>query len=1413
MTRVLQYLKLSLFVFFMSSRLVGQCDLTVNAGPDQDICAPGRVVDLGEEATPDPCFIRWCPGSHVVDSTVLHTTADVRTTTSFTLKAYAIPTDTTNLVQNGDFELGDTIFTSGHISGLGGIILAEGHYILATSPSLVHTNFPPCDDHTFMNGTGQMMIINGSTSSGTDVWCEAIDQVIPDTYYKLECWTTSAFPISPAQLQFKVNGELIGDVYNGLPEVCHWESFSALWYSDDLTSIDLCIVNHNLESIGNDFVLDDISMIELCEETDDVLITVLPPEIINIDTVICEGEQIVIGGVVYDETGTYHDLMVVDDEGCDVIYNLDLQVITIEILDRLEQDITCLDTVIDIGVVAQTSAGTMRYAWTTLDGNILSDPTEAIIRIDAGGFYRLRITSSFNGIDCEKDIEFLITEDNQAPLADAGDDQIVNCDSSSVMLDGTNSTTGPEIIYEWKNPNGQIISDKIIVTVSQVGLYTLTVTNIRNGCSRTDTVRVKASDDFPLVQAGADTMFYCNQGQYTIKPRISNVVNFTIQWTTSDGNIIAVINTYDAIVDQTGHYVITVTNAATNCVSSDTVFIQFTDLLTPTTLLATDSLDCATLTLPIAYYYFGDHSNLVSQWQSNANFIIRNDTSIMVNDSGWYYLTLTDTALQCYTQDSIYIYKNTTLPIADAGADLEINCHDTVTLIGNGSSQGSQYDYFWSTPDGHIIGQNDQIVIRADLAGTYILKVTDQTNFCEAIDTAIVLFETPAPDINFLVPDTIHCKNGQVTIYSQIDNSSSQDRFIWHSSNGNILGSNRTDSLVVDAPGIYILEIINAGTGCMDIDSIEVYEWKNFPQIEAGPNDTLHCGQSSTQLSAALDDASNRQIIWSTVNGRIVSGAHTLTPTINAPGLYILEVTDISSGCVTADSLSIFLDLELPLAQINIPDTINCITPQIFLDAGLSSSGPDFVAHWRTTTGHFVDSTVILKPLIDMEGYYILTVYNLNNGCLSRDTVRVTADNRIPVPRVNVSGSLNCRDTLVLLDGSESLADHSLNYLWSGPGVLSSDEGATAISISRSGSYRLMVSDIINGCIDSIDVQVAEDVNLPQVQLDTSAELACANARLNLKPRLSSPEGLIWQWTTRDGHILSDPTREQIDIGKAGLYILKSTDPSNYCMDIDSIEVIETPFTVGLMIQDPPCPDEQGTLGLDVNTTTTGMYTLNIEGVGSFQNFSSIRLDPGTYYLRLEHQSGCMYQDTVIITAAQNNSVFLKEQYKIKLGDIITLYPEFNFDTAKIKRFNWSPQEGILYHTLYPVIQPDESTKYTLTLELDSMCEISAGTRVIVSRPDVYIPNVFTPNNDGTNDVFRVFGGLEVETVEKMIIYNRWGDVVYQHNDFSLMDPSGTWDGNRKGKKEMPGVYVYLVKIRFINGTTKIYKGSLTLLR
>ncbi len=232
-----------------------------------------------------------------------------------------------NLVSNGDFEAGNTGFTTDYSVGTGGAwgpVSNPGTYLITNNANIAHNNFPNCTDHT--SGIGNMIVVNGADIANQNVWCQTIS-VNPNSDYEFSTWVQNYDLPNPAQLAFYINGVQLGTTFSPTSAGCTWENFFEIWNSGAATSAQICIVNQSLAGGGNDFSLDDISFTTLCTSTDTITVTVNTAPT-STDTQIACSTFTWIDGNTYtssNSTATY-TIIAGANNGCDSIVTLNLTI-------------------------------------------------------------------------------------------------------------------------------------------------------------------------------------------------------------------------------------------------------------------------------------------------------------------------------------------------------------------------------------------------------------------------------------------------------------------------------------------------------------------------------------------------------------------------------------------------------------------------------------------------------------------------------------------------------------------------------------------------------------------------------------------------------------------------------------------------------------------------------------------------------------------------------------------------------------------------------------------------------------------------------------------------------------------------------------------------------------------------------
>ena len=286
----------------------------------------------------------------------------------------------------------------------------------------------------------------------------------------------------------------------------------------------------------------------------------------------------------------------------------------------------------------------------------------------------------------------------------------------------------------------------------------------------------------------------------------------------------------------------------------------------------------------------------------------------------------------------------------------------------------------------------------------------------------------------------------------------------------------------------------------------------------------------------------------------------------------------------------------------------------------------------------------------------------------------------------------------------------------------------------------------------------------------------------------------------------------------AGTYSVSVTDATG-CTAEATITLDAPPGIVAnFTANSPPCfGDPTGTLVIDTISGGAAPYEYSLNG----EFFNSIAtlpfvvntVEPGNYTLTVQDANDCFTEISANVPDAQQLVLTLGPDEEIKLGEEKLLEGLVNFEVASAL---WSPPDSLSApDSIITIASPQQTTTYTLTAVDANGCVISDAITLFVNRErSVYIPNIFTPNEDGVNDFFGIFGGKDVVQIKTFQIFDRWGNLVYQSGSaFPPNDMSYGWDGTFNGKLMNPAVFVYYAELEFADGETEIYKGDVTLMR
>ena len=267
------------------------------------------------------------------------------------------------------------------------------------------------------------------------------------------------------------------------------------------------------------------------------------------------------------------------------------------------------------------------------------------------------------------------------------------------------------------------------------------------------------------------------------------------------------------------------------------------------------------------------------------------------------------------------------------------------------------------------------------------------------------------------------------------------------------------------------------------------------------------------------------------------------------------------------------------------------------------------------------------------------------------------------------------------------------------------------------------------------------------------------------------------------------------------------------CVSTDSVYIdVKFPNTVKVGGPDTLC------LGSSVQLSARGAEVYSWSPSASLNNsgIASPVASPRTtttYKVIGSDTKGCFTSTATIpvkvypipdVTAGADKTINVSQSF-----DII---PHISTDVTSLI---WSPSTGIIARNDPGItVKPLESTEYTIDVKNDGGCRArdKISIYVLCENSNVFVPNTFSPNGDGSNDVFYPRGN-GVFTIRSLRIFSRWGEIVYENANFNANDVSAGWDGSFKGKKLSPDVFVYAIEVVCSNNQTMVYKGNVALIK
>jgi gliding motility-associated-like protein len=899
------------------------------------------------------------------------------------------------------------------------------------------------------------------------------------------------------------------------------------------------------------------------------------------------------------------------------------------------------------------------------------------------------------------------------------------------------------------------------------------------GCSNIDTIQ-------QMIQITGPTGNFISPPQSSCAPYAAEFIGSgssiaTYTWLFGNGD--SQSNTTNANTDttyytytQAGTYIpILVLDDGAGCqipIQQDTIFIT----APPNPSFTSDSIICQMDS--IHYQLLSSIStNTTIEWSFEGGFpstSTQANPSIYYPDTGSFGVQLILTEDGC--SDTLirpnFIQIKAT-PIANFGITSPDSCAPVLVQFTDSSTttQGSIQSWSWNLGNNQTANSSDTALFYYQI-DTFPIQLIIENNFgCK--DTLSQTFSTyPSPSVDAGAYPSI-CAGDTL----QLQGTATGD-FTWSSTSWISDSSLANPLTVLDSTQTYTLTSANS-FGCTNIDSVTI---TSIPTtlVDAGSNLNICLGDSISLQATGNTNAYD----WGINSSLSCQFCATPIAFPNTSTTYYLQPNN-SSACSNIDSITVYVN-PLPIAQV-FADTLLCTGDTL----QLSASGGQF---YTWTTGLSLSDSSIANPfaLPLFASTYTVVVLDSNNCQDSASIfVNLSMTSFTPLPDETI-----CLGDSVLLS-----LPNGVNPIWSGDSLSCLNCLQTIASPSDSNNYTVAYYDN-NNCLirDSLQIQVLDLTQLEALGSDT----ICLGdtIQLNVLGNNNAPIQWLPNYALSNNTSVNPLAYPVIDTQ----YVVQIQQGA--CVANDTISIYIRPQTAINTADISYCIGDSAQLIATGNSTTYNWSPSISLSNPSLQNPMVTTSNNQVYQVI---GTGICNADTAYanVQVYTYPSIQLDSSVSAVLGTTITL----DVSTNSNADFNWTPSADLSCNNCpNPSWIVSQNQTFYVTVSNSFGCPVSDSIVVrFISdcTPDlVFVPNAFSPDSDGHNDVLYAQSGV-VQEIENFQIYNRWGELVFETDD--LLEG---WDGTFKGQVVEPNVFGYFLIFRCPNtGEKMLKKGNVTILR
>ena len=1044
------------------------------------------------------------------------------------------------------------------------------------------------------------------------------------------------------------------------------------------------------------------------------------------------------------------------------------------------------------------------YSWNFGVAGATSTAAQPMYTFTTAGTYTVKVTSvTSNGCTV---IDSVIIRVGTLPTAGFTYTPAVQCTHQPIQF--TNTSTGAQY-YQWEmGDNASLTVTNPNYSYPTPGTYTVILKAFNNGCL--DTFMVVNAVTINPPNAVFVPTYSCDTPKKVVF--VNQSIGATSQaWTFGDGATSTAANpihTYAAL----GNYTVRLITFNSTYGCSDTSQKLITLVDGQASFVADDTTVCTGDTVhftgsfaggtALEYRWEQQVGNTYSQFDTNklATVALKYPTRgkwgvrLIVFDIQSCPHTFTRTGYITAARPLIGFKVSDTVgcvPFKPLFTDTSRNAPGVAAAIrnwkwGNGSSS---------------LALKDTISYTYNTAGNYTitLKVTDSIGCSDSL-TKVAYVSARKPVAAFTINDTSACI-GQALQFTNTTTGTAPFTTAWNFGNG-ATSISAQPFYAYPATGSYNVKlVVTDAAGCKDSLTKLAAVTVTRPTASFTVSDSQAI---CPPLLAQFTNTSTNGAVYYTWNFNNGSSSVLPNPSVvyTAIGQYPAQliVTD-AQGCKDTAARNIKV-LGFAGALTYTP-LLGCSPMQVQFTANVANVPLliwDFNDGITTTaTGNTISHTYTAPG-----AYLPKLLISDGNGCVTSSTGIDTI--KVDGVRPGFKTSPACLGGLITFtDTSRSYFSNIVSRTWRFPGGLVSTVPSPTYPANGLGSFSVvLISKNTNGCTDSVTQQVI--VTAPPVIGAGSDTAVCLNDAVGLQ----ATGGVSYSWQPAFSLDNATSATPQASPVANTAYIVVGTNAAG-CTGKDTVFVrVKTKTTATTTGDTKVCA------GSVVQLTGGGGTQYGWSPAGSLDNPTSAMpfASPKetTVYTLIVREGSCI-PDTVQVKVTVNPKPEVNAGPDLNLisGGSVTLVT----NSLNTETFQWSPPDGLACPDCAATsASPVQTTTYKLLGTNKYGCSDSDEVTIFVqcNGNQVFIPNTFTPNGDGENDVFYPHGN-GITQVVNMRIYNRWGEVVFQKSHFQMNDKSAGWDGRFNGQQLSPDAFIYTLDALCPNGETISWKGNVTLIR